>query len=134
MKHPPQPAAPGPVRLTALDLGRLPRYVAVDGRFTVDRNPAEPGVPFEDTGYRVLDTARAGILGHGENEVRVYELADARAVIRKVLRVEHADALRRWDDDRRRAEGRPTALAEAEQRARASRARSRRLDEPAVGR
>lgn len=116
------PPRPNPVRLRQVSDGRLPQYVTPDRRFTVTRNPAEPGVRFEDSGYDVVDTQRRNVLGHGHtNRVRVYELADARAVIDKVLRVEWLGELQRYIDTERRAAGMPTVAEEAATRIRLQR-------------
>lgn len=121
MKRQPPPR-PEPVRLRQVRADRLPQYVTPDGRFTVTRNPASPGVPFEDSGYDVVDTARRNVLGHGHtNRVRVYELADARAVIDRVLKVEWLGDLQRYIDAERRAAGMPTVAEEAAARSRAER-------------
>ncbi len=116
------PNRPGPVVLRRMTGGRLPSYITHDSRFTVSRNPAEPGVPFEDSGYDIVDTRRAGILGHlGDNRARVYELDDARGIIGRVLKIEYLYALQRHLDAERRDAGLPTIAEEAATRSRAQR-------------
>lgn len=123
MRHtdnpPPRPQPP-PLRQTAA--GKLPAYTAHGGRFTITRNPSSTGVPFEDSGYDVVDTRRANILGHAHtNRVRVYELHDARAVIHRVLLLEWLGELQRYQDAQRRALGMPTVVEAAQARMRAER-------------
>lgn len=117
---PPRPELPKlhPARTA----GKFTQHATCDGRFTVTRNPSEPGVPFEDSGYDVVDTRRANILGHGHtNRVRVYELLDARYVIHRVLVLEWLAELQRYQDAQRRALGMPTVVEEAQARMRAER-------------
>lgn len=119
------PTAPQPPRRTTLRrvaAGRLPAFLDRTSRFTVTRNPAERGVPFEDSGYDVVDTKRRNILGHAHtNRVRVYELDDARAIIDRVLRVEYLAALQRFIDGQRAAMGLPSIAEEAATRSRRER-------------
>jgi hypothetical protein len=108
--------------------GRLPQYVTADMRFVLTRNPGErghggePGVPFEDSGYQLVDTKRANILGSGHsNEVRVYELDDARALIDRVRDLEWLADVQRFHDTERKTLGLPTVAEEAAARSRRQR-------------
>jgi hypothetical protein len=119
-----RPRAPRPAVLRRLTGGKLPTFTDADsGRFHVARNDSSPGTPFEDSGYTVVDTARANILGHGHtNTVRVFELEDVRAVIDRVLHVEYLARLQRWIDAEDRRMGRPTVYERAKAAIEANRA------------
>lgn len=116
------PSKPRPVTLRRTRDGRLPAYTALSGRFTVTRNPAEPGVPFCDSGFDVVDTRGANILGHAHtNRTRVYDLDDARGVIEVVLRREYLYNLQRFIDAERERMGLPTIAEDAAARSRRQR-------------
>jgi len=109
-----RPERPAPVQLRCLDDGTADSpavWRTLDGRFVITRR--EPTREIPHVTFVVVDTARANILGNAhDNRVVVFELADARAMIDRVLYREWGGAVQRWLDAQRRAAGRGTLAEE----------------------
>ncbi len=97
-----RPEPPAPVRL--VPSGPPGVWSACGDRFTVTRYRAPKGATLDEREWAangaldVVDHHRRDVLGHpGTNTARVYEQADAVSLIARVLRVEHADAVRRYE-------------------------------------